>query len=753
MKTRAIFPALCGLAVGVTSGYLLARRPAAVGSGMATAETKPAERAATVGDRQHEPSPAGLLRGGIWRADDAGLAALSRLSAAQLKSLAIELGDDLRHPYQKELRESYFRAWAARDPLAALAFADAQPSSAMKEEMRAGLLRGWAAADLDGLLAWMDTQADGPTLHEAVRISIPQLGTLDPQGALALTAKLPAHFRGSAYVDVFSSWALIDPKAAAEALGGMTLPDRDRLAAQKALAGGWVVADPESALAWASSLPAGKQRLDTLQLLAAVWAEKDPGAAIRHAETLVAGEEKKRFLDSIVTSWPPDRIGEAFDFATGIVNAMDRDHLSLAALESWSRIDPEKARARIEELPHRPFRQRAMKALAMQLSASDPKSALEFARGQLPAGKARTEAVAAAIDGLAQRSPQEAVALVAALPAGQEKTDAILAACRTLSDIDPSAATGLLDQLPDGQAKSDAAMQLAFGMAARSPDAAKAWAQGLPEGRIRTDALLVVTDSLMETDPAAAARWATTLGDADGRARIEERIANQWAQRDPDAAIAWLGRISDPAVKSMALASAVEALAYTDPQKGLQLALSQGDIDPQRLHTAMGSLVKQWSASDLDGAIAQANQLKSPELQTSFVSHLLENVSNENPHQAAELLTRFGHVPLHLDTVGNVVMNWARQDPASTANWVNAFADPELREVAVRNVVQEWANQSPEQAGDWLAGIPREPWRDHLVADFVHQIARDQGELAGKYLQHIHDPELRKQAAGSLPAK
>ena len=694
--------------------------------------------------------PKGMAAPGIWHANDAGLAALARLSAGQLESLASELKDDLLHPYQKEMRDAFFRAWAAKDPHAALAFVEGQASSAMKEEMRAGILRGWAAADLERYLGWVDSQKDGAILHEAVRIAIPQLVALDPKGAIGLTAKLPAHFRSSAYVDIFSSWVLADPKAATKALEGMELPYRDRLAVQRALAAGWVVADPEAALAWASSLPAGKQRVDTMQVLAAVWAEKDPEAAIRHAETMGTGEEKKRFLESIVTSWPPDRIGEAFDFAAGIANAMDRDSLSIAALESWSRIDPAKAQARVNDLPEGSFRQRAIKALAMQMAAGDPKAAIAFARENLQDGKSRKDAIAAAIDGLAQRSPQEAVSLISGLSSGQERTDAILAACRTLSDIEPSAATGLLELLPDGQAKTAAAMNLAFGMAAQDPEAAKAWAQRLPEGRTRTDALLIVTDSLMEVDPAAAARWASSLADADGRARIEERIASQWAQRDPEAAVAWLGRISDPEVKSRALASAVEALAYTDPRKGLELALAEGGADPQRLHTAIGSLVKQWSESNLEEAIAQADQLKSVELQTSFVSHLLENVSNDDPRQAAEILTRFGNVPLHLDAVGNVVMNWARQDPASTADWVRGFADPELREVGIRNVVQEWATQSPEQAGDWLARMPADGWRDQLMADFVAQIAHDQKDLAVKFVEQIHDPALRNQVAGSL---
>jgi hypothetical protein len=714
-------------------------------------------RIPALNQRQKQPLFAGvpeeLAVPGIWRSSEAGLAALARIPSGRFESLSGELKDKLLHPYQKEMRDAFFRAWAAKDPHAALAFVESQTSSAMKEEMRAGILRGWAAADLSRYVGWVESQKDGPVLHEALRIAIPQLVTIDPESSLGLTSRLPAHFRSSAYVDIFSSWALVDPKAATLALAGMELPHRDRLAVQRALAAGWVASDPEGALAWASSLPAGKQRLDTLQALAAVWAEKDPEAAILHVGTIGSGEEKRRFLESIVTSWPPDRMGEAFDFASGIANAMDRDSLSIAALEAWSRIDPAKAQARIGELPEGPFRQRATKALAMQMAADDPKAALEFARGNLPDGKSRKDAMAAAIDGLAQRSPQEAVSLVSTLPEGQERSDAILAACRTLSEIEPSAATSLLALLPDGQDKTDAAMNLAFGMAAQDPEAAKAWARGLPEGRTRTDALLVVTDSLMETDPAAAASWASSLADADGRARIEERIANQWAQRDPEAALAWLGKISDPEVKSRALASAVEALAYTDPKRGLELALAEGATDPQRLHTAIGGLVKQWSECNLGEAIAQADQLKSVELQTSFVSHLLESVSGRDPREAAELLTRFGNVPLHLDTVGNVVMNWARQDPASTADWVHGFTDPDLRQVAVRNVVHEWAAQSPEQAGDWLARMPRESWRDQLMADFVSGIARDQGDLALKFVLQIQDTALRDRVAASLPKK
>jgi len=40
-----------------------------------------------------------------------------------------------------------------------------------------------------------------------------------------------------------------------------------------------------------------------------------------------------------------------------------------------------------------------------------------------------------------------------------------------------------------------------------------------------------------------------------------------------------------------------------------------------------------------------------------------------------------------------------------------------------------------------------------MVADFVRQIARDQGDLAKRYVEHIQDPELRKQVAESLPAR
>lgn len=740
------------MALGLGSGYWIGRGPAGFGSDpVQELRTRLDPRRA----RTLDPSPAGIVKdlasSGIWRTNPQSTDTLARLSSAQLAALAKEIQQDLSHPYQKEMRDVFFRTWAGKDPQAALAFVEGQASSAMKDEMRIGVMNGWAEANLNGFLTWVDSQPDGPVLHQATRIAIPQLVSQDAQAALHLTSRLPAHFRSSAYVDVFSSWILADPAAATGALAKLELPYRDRLAVQTSIAAGWVAKDPEAALAWATTLPAGQQRLDAMTVLAAVWTEKDPDAAIRHAETLAAGEEKRRFMEAIVTSWPPDRISEAYDFASKLPGALDRDSLSITALEAWSQQNPKDALTRVTDLPDSPFRNRAIKALAIQLAATDPKGAIELAQKNLGDGKARKEAIDAAIDGLSQRNPAEAVALITSLPSGQERSDAILTACRTLSNIDPSAGLRLVALLPAGQARNDAAMTLATGMAARDPDAARDWAMTLPQGATRTNALLIVSDSLAELDPAAAARWAISLGNDEGRAQVEERIVNKWAQRDPDAAISWMKQIKDPDVRYRVLASTVEALAYTDPQKGLGLALAEGGTDPAQLHVALGSLVKQWSESHLEEAIAQARQLPSSEIQSSFVGHLLEQISNNNPRHAAEVLSQFGHVPLDLNIVGSVVSNWARQDPGAAAGWVAGFRDKDLRETAVRGVVQEWASQAPGEAGEWLARQPDQGWNDQLMADFVTQIGREQSALARKYAGRIQDPRLRSQALQGVP--
>ena len=751
---RSSVAALAIMASGLGSGYWIGRGSTRSEGGDSAREIPKQVDSKRL--RAPDRSPAGPNKGlltssGIWRSNPQTIEAIARLSADQFGALAEQIQQDLTHPYQKEMRDAFFRAWAGKDPTAALAFVEGQASSAMKEEMRIGVMNGWAEANLNGFLLWMDEQSDGPVLHQATRIAIPQLVSLDPQAAIDLTSKLPAHFRGSAYVDVFSSWILADPQAATGALAKLDLPYRDRLAVQTSIAAGWVVNDPKAALAWTSTLPPVQQRLDALRVLGAVWAEKDPDAAILHAETLAAGEEKRRFTEAIVSSWPPDRIAEAYDFASNLPGALDRDSLSITALEAWSQRHPEDALARVTELPDSPFRNRAIKALAVQLAATDPKGAIELAQKNLPEGKARKEAIDAAIDGIAQRNPAEAVSLIALLPEGQERSDAILTACRTLSAIDPSAGLSLIALLPAGQARNDAAMNLASGMAARDPLAARDWAMTLPQGATRTNALLIVSDSLAELDPAAAARWATSLANDEGRAHIEERIANQWAQRDPDAAISWMKQITDPDVRYRVLASTVEALAYTDPQKGLSLALSEGSADPQRLHIALGALVKQWSESHVDEAITQARQLPSSELQSSFVGHLLEQISNGNPRHAAEVLSQFGDVPLDLNIVGSVVSSWARQDPGAAASWVTSFEDKDLRETAIRGVVQEWASQAPREAGEWLALQPDQGWNDQLMADFVTQIGREQSALARKYAERIQDPLLRSQALQAVP--
>ena len=209
MKSRLIPACACSLALGLMSGYWMARLPAAGPGGKSALPVISGGRPDT-GREQRRKLPVGTLLKemagpGIWRADEAGLSALARLSAGEFETLADDLKEDLLHPYQKEMRDAFFRAWAVRAPEAALAFVEGQASSAMKEEMRIGIMRGWAASDLGGYLGWLDGQAAGPVLDEAVRIAIPQLVGVDPEAALGLSSKLPPHFRGSAYADIFSS--------------------------------------------------------------------------------------------------------------------------------------------------------------------------------------------------------------------------------------------------------------------------------------------------------------------------------------------------------------------------------------------------------------------------------------------------------------------------------------------------------------------------------------------------------------------
>ena len=156
--------------------------------------------------------------------------------------------------------------WAELDPQAAIAYAQTLP---------AGTARNWAITSAVGGPWKYDTAAvhglAQPLLHPVaikrdMQTIVSALADKDPQAALTFLQSLPA--------------------------------GRNRQSLYWPIFSRWTMTDPVAAAERASQMPAGASRDTALQVVGSNWANQDPEAAFAWANTLPAGQGRNNALQS-----------------------------------------------------------------------------------------------------------------------------------------------------------------------------------------------------------------------------------------------------------------------------------------------------------------------------------------------------------------------------------------------------------------------------------------------------------------------
>lgn len=217
-------------------------------------------------------------------------------------------------PERLGLSRQLVRRWAEHDSAAAAAWAARLPDGEFAQSMVGQAAIGWANADLTGASAWARALPDGEARTTALsKIGFEAIRTA-PVEALRIASDLPSSAeRNHLALQGAREWAVSDPQAAADWIGGMAdgplrdkllgaiaadYAERDPVAAahlaldtlppgrtqNNAVVGivqRWVQTDPEQAAQWVSEFPESALRRDAAQNLVALWGRQDI-AAVGH---------------------------------------------------------------------------------------------------------------------------------------------------------------------------------------------------------------------------------------------------------------------------------------------------------------------------------------------------------------------------------------------------------------------------------------------------------------------------------------
>lgn len=416
--------------------------------------------------------------------------------------------------------------WAARDPLAALAWvmsaatsgpgiSKSQKPEDVREEMLRAVAQGWAEKDALGCAAWIATLE-------------PPLRSLMLDGVRAAIGTNPA-----GVAEILSVQPMVG----------------EGLSAGLELAGKWAETDPHKALDWARSrFPEGDQRALALSRIAASVMGTDLRAAVAIMDEAGWQADQEPTPGDVVTVIPgtdggPDQIndwsrGERSGAGFTIRQLLSRLSVEDPALAvrcfekvdpelqprllgdlvpGWYQQQPEAALNWLASLPATRVSGAAMEGLIGDLNGLTPESMRDLAL-RLPAGPL-SEALAAksmeetvvtdpqsALDNLPFTDPASRRAAVGEIVRQWAETEPRQALDRLLAEPGPPVAafSGVVEKWTN-----------------RDPETASSWAAALPPGEARDAAIggmiSALTNSSRNPDMPAALLWSLELSDSGNR--------------------------------------------------------------------------------------------------------------------------------------------------------------------------------------------------------------------------------------------
>jgi hypothetical protein len=223
-------------------------------------------------------------------------------------------------------RMNIARNWAATDPGAALAWAQAQGDTRDARSAISGVISGWWENDPRAAEAYVNSHLDTIGIGAAMNITsqlfrrdpqqakdwasrLPtpearrnadsyiamQMANLDPKGASEWAASLPDDVRSQVLSGTISKWARTDRAAAEQWINNLNGTTRDEAIGAYSSTMGFH--DPAAGLTWAASVSDPKIRSATVERIVRNWMRRSPGDATTWIQnSTLAESEKTRLL-------------------------------------------------------------------------------------------------------------------------------------------------------------------------------------------------------------------------------------------------------------------------------------------------------------------------------------------------------------------------------------------------------------------------------------------------------------------------
>jgi len=579
----------------------------------------------------------------------------------------------------------------AHDPDAPAAQPSAEPkpvealgTSTGTTAQRAAVYAAAARADVHGIQAMLAQAAalTDPTARAfALEVVIARYGELDPAGAAGAAAKLP--ISPQTLASLYFAWLKSSPATALAALGKL-----DDAQASAVAPGLIALAGRDNALVdrVIGALPV---RLATSLVSSAVLrvAQDSPADAIARAESIADPAMRKNAVSQVLSIWAQRDPLAALAYVDGLPAAAQRDVVNSGIWFQIATSKPELLLDRLDTFP--PEQRRGLEQMALQTVAQrDPQAALARL-AEMPRGEQREQLLQTVARSFGEHDAAAALAWARAL---QPPEPGVLAqVIAGVANNDPMRAIDLAAEITSPMEQMQALQTAYMWATARDPTLfAPLLDRALAQSNAQARQMLVqsLAANWAASDPAKATEWLLANGSR-APADVVTQIASQYARVDPTAAASYVQRMPSDA-RGAWLRGVAASYAQTDPRGALDW-------------------VEQFrgSAEYDEAAIAVVRPAAS--VDPAGAARVLESIEREDYKRSAASM---------------VAAMWASRDPAAAANWAAGQRDPTTRMTAVNGVAQNWAAQDPAAAQAWVLSQPSGQARDSALMALISTTSR-----------------------------
>jgi hypothetical protein len=148
------------------------------------------------------------------------------------------------------------------------------------------------------------------------------------------------------------------------------LPEASRTQGIESIARAWTQQNPEEAIGWTTSLPAGETRERAVAAIASAWAAKDPHNAGAWVEAMPAGGERERSAVSLASALAERYPQDAWNWALSVNDPAERLRAATQAAKGIASRDAALARKWIDAAPLAPEVKAGLQAVVGQARLS-----------------------------------------------------------------------------------------------------------------------------------------------------------------------------------------------------------------------------------------------------------------------------------------------------------------------------------------------------------------------------------------------